>query len=199
MIREIKYNEVFDSQKIFRKIMDSMARPGKINNLDDLDINPPSGLNKSSALIGFALLNSDVTFFTLNNQDEVNEYIKINTSSVPVSKVENAGYIFIKGNASGEIIRNARKGELEYPEDGATIIIDVEKIVKAPVDKTFELILKGPGVKSEETVYIKGITYEILEEVKLANNEYPLGVDIILSDSDANILCIPRTNNFFWN
>ena len=199
MIREIHYNEVFDSQKIFRKIMDSMARPGKINNIVDLQLNPPSLLNRSSALIGFALLNSDVTFFSENNRDEVNEYLKINTSSIPVSNVESADYVFISGNSVSEVIRNAKMGELEFPEDSATIIIDVDKIIKSPTDQSFEIILKGPGVKSEEVVYVKGITNELLEEIKIANSEYPLGIDIILSDTDGNIICIPRTNNFNWN
>lgn len=199
MIREINYNEVFDAQIIFRKIMDSMARPGKINNIADIQITPPEYLNKSSALIGFSLLNSDVTFFSVNNQDEVNEYLKINTSSIPVLKVENASYVFISGNSASEIVRNIKKGELEYPEDSATLIIDVEKIEKLPIGQTFEIVLKGPGVKTEETVYVKGITKEILEEIKIANREYPLGIDVILSDVDGNITCIPRTNNYYWN
>ena len=113
--------------------------------------------------------------------------------------IEKAEYIFISGNTSGTFIRNINKGELEYPENSATIIIDVEKIEKLPCDRSFEIVLKGPGVKSEETVYIKGITNEILEEIQIANSEYPLGIDVILSDSDGNILCIPRTNNFNWN
>lgn len=199
MVREINYNEVFDSQKIFRKILDSMARPGKINNLIDLQISPPQQLNRSSALIGFALLNSDVSFFSVNNSNEVNEYLKVNTSSIPSTSVEDADFVFISGKSMSEIIGNIKKGELEFPEDSATLIIDVDKIEKSPIDQSCELILKGPGVKSEEILYIKGITDEIFQEIKNANSEYPLGIDVILSDVDGNIICIPRTNNLSWN
>ncbi len=199
MVREINYSEVFDSQKIFRKILDSMARPGKINNLVEVRITPPLQLNTSSALIGFALLNPDVSFYSVNNQDEVNEYLKVNTSSTPALSINDADFVFIHGNAMDEIIGSIKKGELEYPEDNATLIIDVEKIETLPTDQSCQLILRGPGVKSEEIIYIKGIANEILAEIKNANNEYPLGIDVILSDKEGNIICIPRTNNFSWN
>jgi alpha-D-ribose 1-methylphosphonate 5-triphosphate synthase subunit PhnH len=54
-------------------------------------------------------------------------------------------------------------------------------------------------VDGEKRVYVRTISDTILESVKEKNSEYPLGIDVILTDHAGNIICIPRSNNFSWN
>ena len=119
MIREIQYNEVFDSQRHFRKILDSMARPGKINNLADIDINTPAKLNKASALLGFALMNADISFCAIQNEDEINEYFRVNTASNPAN-LNDADFVFVPGNTAIGVFEEIKTGEPEFPENNAT-------------------------------------------------------------------------------
>jgi len=198
MIREINYHETFDAQRHFRTVLDSMARPGKINQVNDVDISTPDGLNKASAIVAFALLNTDVSFYSSKNQSEINEYLTVNTNSKP-NDLEKADFIFINGNDDEMFIYGAKNGVLEYPETSATISVDGENIYDVPKDQTHEIILSGPGVKDEKVVYVSKINNDILKAVMEQNSEYPLGVDIIMTDRNGNILCIPRTNNLRWN
>lgn len=60
MIRETVYDEIFDAQRHFRTVLDSMSRPGKINRFAPLALTTPEGLTRAAAYVGFALLNADV-------------------------------------------------------------------------------------------------------------------------------------------
>lgn len=198
MIREINYNEVFDAQIHFRTILDCMSRPGKVNHIGEIKIQTPAEWHPASALVAFALLNRDVTFYANNNSQIIAEYLTVNTSANPTA-VNKADFVFINGLDNGEVLLNTNIGVLEYPEKSATVIIDVENIYDVPKDQTHEIILQGPGVETEKRVYVRNISSSILEALKEQNSEYPLGVDVILTDREGNIMCIPRSNNFSWN
>jgi alpha-D-ribose 1-methylphosphonate 5-triphosphate synthase subunit PhnH len=196
MRREINYDEVFDAQEQFRLLLDSMARPGKVNIMPDMDILPPAGLNKGSALIAFALLNTDVSFYASGeNNEEVSSYIALNTTAQPIG-VHDADFVFINGLHEAWILSESKTGNLSYPEESATFIIDVETISNQPIDDAVLLKLKGPGIKTEERVYIKGISPNIMEAVKEQNMEFPLGIDLMLTDQQNKLICIPRSNQF---
>jgi alpha-D-ribose 1-methylphosphonate 5-triphosphate synthase subunit PhnH len=196
MTREVNYDEVFDAQEQFRIILESMSRPGKLGLMPDMDVQPPAGLNKASALIAFALLNTDVTFFaTGDNREEIEAYIALNTAANPV-KAEEADFIFINGFHDNSIIAEAKVGNLSYPEESATFVIDVDTISAESLNDSTLLTLKGPGIKGQTHVYIKGIATGVLEAVKEQNLEFPLGVDLIITDKHHNLLCIPRSNQF---
>jgi alpha-D-ribose 1-methylphosphonate 5-triphosphate synthase subunit PhnH len=196
MKREVGYDEVFDAQREFRMIMDCMAHPGKINRLPLMDIQPPSHLNRGSALIGFALLNSDVLFHVSGeNNEETSSYIAMNTGA-QVAIIGNADFIFINGYEEAATISEAKKGSLSYPEDSATLIVDVDQISDEYFADAVKVVLKGPGIKTETVVYVSGIYKELLQAVKTQNSEFPLGIDLMLADRNCNMICVPRSNQF---
>jgi alpha-D-ribose 1-methylphosphonate 5-triphosphate synthase subunit PhnH len=196
MRREVIYDEVFDAQLQFRIIMDGMAHPGKIKELPSLDIHPPNQLNTGSALIGFALLNSDVSFHVSEeNSTTVSSYIAMNTSAQPKA-IESADFIFIRGYEEAVCIEEAKKGSLSYPEDSATFIVDVDQLSDEFFADAVKVSLSGPGVKTQNTFYVSGIHEELLNEVKNQNEEFPLGVDLMLTDKNCNLICIPRSSQF---
>ncbi len=196
MRREVNYDEVFDAQHHFRLILDSMARPGKINNIPAIDILPPAGINKSSAIIALALLNTDASFLSVNeNQQEITEYIALNTAAQP-SSIGEADFIFTNGLQDAELIYAAKIGTLPYPENSATFVIDTEQIAKENFEGALQITLSGPGIETTDVVFVKGLNAALLDAVKEQNLEFPLGVDLILTDDNNNLLCIPRSNQF---
>ena len=61
MIRETAYDEIFDAQRHFRTLLDSMSRPGKINRFAPLALTPPEGFPRATTYVAFALLNAELT------------------------------------------------------------------------------------------------------------------------------------------
>jgi alpha-D-ribose 1-methylphosphonate 5-triphosphate synthase subunit PhnH len=199
MQTELNYDIVFDAQQHFRLLLDSMSRPGKINTFPAMDILPPDGLNQAAALTGFALLNPDATYYIAgDNREDLANYLLINTASQQAD-VTIADYIFLPEDHNGEGLENARTGTPVYPEDSATLIASAELISEQPCEGALAILLKGPGVNGEAKVFVSGINPQLLDFVKEQNSEYPLGIDLIITDRDNNILCIPRSNKFTYN
>lgn len=198
MIRETAYDEVYDAQTHFRLIMDSMARPGKLNVLNGVTIGPPQSLNPASAFIGLALLNGDVSFYVAQNPDAVADYFVSNTATQSATADE-ADFLFLTGTDNPDALIDAKIGTLSYPDTNATAVIGVETINDEPqTDPAHELALtlQGPGVNGQKTVYVQGLNKTLLTTLRYKNAEYPLGIDTILTDPQGCICCIPRSNQF---
>ena len=199
MQTELNYDTVFDAQEHFRVLLDSMSRPGKINALPALEILPPEGLQSSAALTGFALLNNDVTFYIAGkNREDIAGYFLVNTGAQP-AEINTAGYIFIPEYFYDELLYDAQMGTAIYPEDSATIIAQSELISEEMHEGAIGLTLKGPGVNGEAKVYISGISRDLLDFLKIQNEEYPLGIDMIITDKMGHVMGLPRSNRFIFS
>jgi alpha-D-ribose 1-methylphosphonate 5-triphosphate synthase subunit PhnH len=198
MQTELNYNMVFDAQQHFRLLLDGMSRPGEINTFPLTDILPPAGFNEAAALTSFALLNADVAFYIAgNNREDIAGYLLVNTGSQKAD-ISVADYVFLPENNNAEGLEDLRVGNAIYPEDSATLIAQAELISEQPFDGALTLILRGPGVNGESTVFISGVSGRLLDLVSENNAEYPLGTDLIITDRDRRVLCIPRSNKFTY-
>lgn len=197
MIRETIYHEIFDAQRHFRTVLDSMSRPGKINRLAPVALTPPPGLHKASAYVAFALLNADVAFHLAGFSAAEEGYLKANTHS-RVDAAEKADFLFLRGDGDAAPIDAAKVGIATYPETGSTVVLQVEHIGRSSATGGLQLTLEGPGVETREIVYVSGLRPEMLAALKARNSEFPLGVDAMLVSVDECILCLPRTTRATW-
>ena len=199
MQTEINYDIVFDAQQHFRLLLDSMSRPGKINSFPVIDILPPEGLSQAAALVGFALLNSDVTCFIAGDKvNDVSGYFLVNTGTQH-AEISMADYIFLPENYYADDLSEARIGVPTYPEDSATLVALAGHVDEHPFEGSWQITLKGPGVNGESIVYVSGINPLLLDFIKEQNSEYPLGLDLIIADRGNQILCIPRSNTISFS
>ena len=219
MQRETTYDPVFDAQEHYRLLLDAMARPGKINTLPRLILSVPAGatpnqgpaaqpgsgaLTDAAALVGFALLNADVSFFVDGaGSDVATRYLLVNTSGRPAS-LEEADFVFASGLASAALVEAMKKGSLPYPEEGATLVLSVAALSAeasqgaTEASQILALTLQGPGINGKKTFFVRGLSARLLEALQQSNVEFPLGVDLILTDGDGHVACIPRSSAFRW-
>jgi alpha-D-ribose 1-methylphosphonate 5-triphosphate synthase subunit PhnH len=195
MIREINYDELFDAQQHFRLLLDAMARPGKLQLLNGDSLQPPASLNPAAAGIALALLNTDVRFYA--SSEPAAGYIRLNTDARPVNP-EEADFLFIGGNERPDTLERAKTGQPAYPETGATLVIGVERLSLEPELNSVVIHLRGPGVPGQKDVFVQGLSTDILAAIREKNREYPLGVDVMLTDPAGLVCCVPRTNQFTW-
>lgn len=189
----MKLDLVHDIQKAYRSVVASMSRPGHITNIIeeankvDLDID----FYDATFVLMLMLLDAEVSFKIFSrNEEKITKFVSRLTYAKPES-VKNASFIFVMKDAEAggleEAIEKAYEGDLIDPHKSATIIVEAMNITN---DK--EIILTGPGIKDEN--YIKvDLDKNWIEKRRFKNIEYPLGVDIIMVDKRANMICIPRT------
>jgi alpha-D-ribose 1-methylphosphonate 5-triphosphate synthase subunit PhnH len=199
MQTELNYDIVFDAQEHFRLLLDSMSRPGKINTFPAAEIFPPEKLTHAAALTGFALLNPDATYFIAGEEaDRIAQYLLINTAAQSAG-MATADYVFVPEGYFNGGLQEARTGTPTYPEDSATFIISCELISERPHGNSLRITLRGPGVNGEADVFVSGINPDLLDFVKEQNSEYPLGLDLIITDSYNHVIGIPRSNKFSYS
>jgi alpha-D-ribose 1-methylphosphonate 5-triphosphate synthase subunit PhnH len=138
------------------------------------------------------LVDQEVTFAVAGNDGErLKREIAKATGSRAVG-VEDADFVVVpSGDSDGAVIR-AKRGSLEYPDAGATIIYLVDDLD----DKTGGdpvCLLKGPGIEHEISPSITGLSRNELILLRESNAEYPLGVDALFLDRAGRVLCIPRS------
>ena len=197
MIRETAYDEIFDAQRHFRTLLDSMSRPGKINRFAPLALTPPEGFPPPTAYVALALLNADVAAHCAGYRAEADLYLQANTQC-RLAPAAQADFIFLPGSGDADAVAAAKVGIPTYPESGATAVIAVDHIGKSSSTGGVQLTLEGPGIETREIVFVTGLRPELLAALKAKNAEFPLGVDAMLVSGDECVVCLPRTTRVTW-
>lgn len=196
-VRESSYDEVVDSARDFRVLLSAMSRPATIHDLGMLALYPPIGFSVASASVALALLSEEATFASLGLSEHVTEYIAVNTRAVPAS-IDAAGFLFFATADSGEKeLAAANRGDLQYPELGATIVAQLAELSGDPLPDSIRVHAQGPGIDGAAVFYAKGLHPVWLATLRGSNAEYPLGVDAIFT-CENRIVCLPRSTSFQW-
>lgn len=192
---EASFDKVFDTQRIYRLILDAMARPGIVNSLSVFKLHPPSGLSLAAAAVALTLFDSETCFSVLPYDQAIIDYLMINTGAA-ACLVDAAEFILVNGREEVMEINEVCCGTLISPEKGATLIMMVDSLV-ATVHGS-KLVLKGPGIKDSSWMNISGLDQENIRAISELNQEYPLGVDVIYVDQAGNVACVPRSSVVQW-
>lgn len=184
---------VFDTQQAFRVIMDSMARPGKVNYLPNYTASAPQGLSPFIAAVCFTLLDSEACFFVENQAWR--DYLRVNTGS-RLKPAESAEFVIINGRETGPDLSCLSRGTLLFPDRGATLIISVDGI-ETP-ERGLRISMTGPGIPGFRVIRVKGLHPFHLESIVSLNEECPLGIDTILVAQDGALVCLPRYTRMQW-
>jgi alpha-D-ribose 1-methylphosphonate 5-triphosphate synthase subunit PhnH len=192
-VQTMKFDYVHDVQRAYRKLIDSISKPGTMVSLyeESRKLDSVANCNRSILVLMLMLLDAEVTFHILGGETQnISRYINQLTYS-KVVPLEEADFIYVLEGADSEEIEGAiircKIGDLVNPHLSATLIIEVEKI-----SNHRDLVLSGPGIKGEKYISISGET----DWVKLRaekNIEYPLGIEMYFVDKNYNLLALPRT------
>ncbi len=204
--------QVIYSATTFRLLLDSLARPGKINALEYpiFPGAPPSFYSQARATdlpVNFyalgallTLLDGEVSFIIAANgqwqpaNSSVVQWLALR-SDANVAKPESARFaLFCDGRSDG-LVSQLNAGTLLEPEESATAFYCVEQLESevALDDDWLTLALSGPGILSKNIVHVAGLSVDEIEYIDATRRHYPLGVDIYLIDALGNCVGLPRT------
>jgi alpha-D-ribose 1-methylphosphonate 5-triphosphate synthase subunit PhnH len=199
VVREIGFDEVFDSQATFRALLDSMSRPGKICHLPLRPYQaPPNGLCPPALTILKTLCDHRVSFSlgVGNETPELIRYLEVNLAT-PFQPVEKADYVLFDGAGFDARFSRLNCGSLEFPEKSATALICVTRLSAGQGERegpSCSLVLTGPGVKEKARLSAAGLDPGYVTERQKTIRYFPMGVDLFLVDSEGKVAGIPRTS-----
>ncbi|WP_028611516.1 phosphonate C-P lyase system protein PhnH [Paenibacillus harenae] len=189
----MKLDLVHDIQLAYRKLIDSMSRPGTISRFGEQAgaIESRAGCLDTTILLAMVLLDTEVTFKIYSEREEEITRLFNQLTYSKEAEAAYADYIFVLSDAdTGQMeraVRSAKTGDLVNPHLSATLIVEAELIAN-----DMHLVLTGPGIK--ETAGLRVLTDGSWIELRAdKNSEYPMGIDMIFVDRKHQAVCIPRT------
>ncbi len=177
----------FDSQRTFRQILKAFSYPCRIVSLEvEMEVPPP--LYSTTGAICLTLLDSETPFWMDQTLDsEVGEWLRFHCGCPLVDSPLKARFALISQRFESTLLDQFHIGEDEFPEQSATLLIQVSGFQKG-VGRSFT----GPGIKTEERLDVHGLPEAFWRFWHRNNSLYPLGVDVILIAPSA-IVGLPRT------
>jgi alpha-D-ribose 1-methylphosphonate 5-triphosphate synthase subunit PhnH len=200
-LKEISFDRVHDTQRIYRVLLDAMSRPGLVCALGETvnGIDIPAGLSKPAAAIALTLLDGEVAFAgRMRGQEGWTETIRRMTYCKLVDFAA-ADYVFVEGIDASDFIKEMQTklkiGTLSSPEMSATLFIQVKSFLNEAVfqEAGCSLKLTGPGIQAQTLCYVDGLSFAWIESRARMVEEYPLGVDLFLYTENGELIAIPRT------
>ncbi|MDS7595848.1 phosphonate C-P lyase system protein PhnH [Agrobacterium tumefaciens] len=179
---------VLDSQKIFKKLMDGMARPGTLQAIDG-PIHPPAPLAAATGGIILALCDHDTLVWLSGavRKSLVPSWIGFHTGAPTTEEKQDACFAIVEMGSGVPALGLFAQGTQDYPDRSTTIVIELPDLENGP-----ELTLSGPGIRDRNVIRPSGLP-EMFATLWAENNAiFPRGVDVILTSSD-HFICLPRT------
>ena len=166
---------VFDSQRIFKKLMDGMARPGTPQTIETA-VAPPLPLAPATGAVLLALCDHDTPVWLSGalRKTTVPGWIGFHTGAVPTEEKSAAHFAVIEAGSAIASFGLFAQGSQEYPDRSTTLIIELPDL-----DGGRELLLSGPGIRHVNIISPTGLP-DIFPRLWAENNAiFPRGVDVI--------------------
>jgi alpha-D-ribose 1-methylphosphonate 5-triphosphate synthase subunit PhnH len=191
-LRERRFDFTFDSQALFRRLLDATARPGTLVRLEPPVLEVPAPALRPACALLLALLDLEVGIHVVGaDAPRLADYLVANTGAM-LMPLEAADFVLVAGPDSGGRIRRCKRGSLAAPHEGATLVYAPHALGAAPAEGRLALRLRGPGIPETRHLAVAGVSEaEIAAWRSLV--DFPLGVDIWLAAADGTLAVLPRS------
>lgn len=176
---------VHTTQSVYRQLVNITSRPGHIEHIEE-EVKNYSDFSNATLLTAMTLFDNEISFMTPD--ERMDKELKVLTGAASIDDMSETDFIVVKGSdLKGEYFTETAHGVLISPEKSVTLIIEVDSLTSGE-SYTFT----GPGIKDETKVKL-ALGHEWMALRNEACKEFPLGLDIILTDKENQAMMIPRT------
>jgi alpha-D-ribose 1-methylphosphonate 5-triphosphate synthase subunit PhnH len=191
MLQSFVADPVINHQGIYRALLQAMSRPCEAWSLP-----PGCGPDFTSTVKSIleTLLDQEVTFAIAENTN-----IRLCAADITRwthaqhAPVREADFMIVDGTQSNGQILALKRGTLEMPDQGATVIYLLPEPSTAPTPTS--VLVSGPGIPppGKKAFPALGIASAELRDIREANQEFPMGIDCFFIRPDATVVGLPRS------
>ena len=178
-----------DAQRVYRHLLDAMARPGTIRDLSDAP-EPPAGMTRAAAAIALTLVDFETPLWLspeLQN-GEADAWIRFHCNAPLVTGTAEAHFAFVADASRLPPLTAFDEGDARYPDRSTTIVLQVPSLTGGEA-----VTLEGPGIDGTIDVALTGTPEDFWTQIDANGAQFQLGVDFFVVDEDS-VLALPRTS-----
>ncbi|MEE4300380.1 MAG: phosphonate C-P lyase system protein PhnH [Pseudomonadales bacterium] len=177
-----------EAQRIYRRLLDAMSRPGSLQDLSEAP-EPPAGFTRAMAGIALTLLDFETPVWldpSLRGA-EAEAWLRFHCNCPFVEDPRAAAFALVVDMATMPRLDAFDQGDARYPDRSTTIVMQIAALTGgAPVT------LEGPGIDGSIGVAPTGLPTDFWPQVAENGREFQLGVDVMVVDAES-VLGLPRT------
>jgi len=177
---------VRQSQAIFRRVLDAMARPGTCHRIEDMP-SAPGVLNAASTALALTLLDESTRVWLDAAADtaDVHNFLSFHCGCPFAASPSDAAFALVAGDMPP--LDSFNHGTDEFPENSTTVIAQV-----GVVETGDDILLAGPGIETVTGMSDPGLPDAFWQARDAMDALYPCGVDVILT-AGKSLACLPRS------
>lgn len=179
---------VFQSQSVFRTLMDCMARPGTVGRIAPAVL-PPPPLGAMAGAVALTLCDQDTPVWLTPGLagSALPAWLAFHAGAPVTDDRQTARFAFIEKAALLPSLSLFAQGTQDYPDRSTTIVVEIEAVEGG---RPFRLT--GPGIRDEAIVAPRGLPDLFAQMWSENRRAFPCGVDLVLAAGE-EIACLPRT------
>ena len=180
---------VFNSQEVFRALMDAMASPGRVIEIGNLAV-APSPISSVAASVAATLFDHDATVWcdkSITGSVAAIGWLKFHTGLELTSNPSDAQFALIGDLNTMPSLESFAKGTSEYPDRSTTIILQLDGF-----NGSEELTLSGPGIEDTQGFAPSQLPKMFVDQWAANRGAFPRGIDLVFAGKGA-LAALPRT------
>jgi alpha-D-ribose 1-methylphosphonate 5-triphosphate synthase subunit PhnH len=177
-----------ESQSVFRKIMDAVARPGTIQ---DVGFAPdaPEGLDRAAGAVALTLFDFETSVWLdpALSGSKAEGWLRFHAGCPLTTETADAAFAVVTNLAAMPMLAAFNQGDAKYPDRSTTLVIQLPSLEGGPA-----VTLRGPGIKGETKLSLAGLPDGFWDQVQTNGAQFQFGVDLIFAAGD-RLTALPRT------
>lgn len=185
---------VHDAQAVFRRLLDAMARPGRLVALPPRLGLPalPGEAPPAAAAILLALADADVRLHVDARAAALARWLRFHTGVRLAGSVHDADWLLVDASdADGAWLAALPAGDDESPHTAPTVLVAVPSLAVEP-GAGIALTLTGPGIEQPATLHAGGLDASFWRQRIAQQAHFPCGADLVLC-CGARFAALPRS------
>ena len=184
LTKKHSFSTVFDSQKVFRLILEAMSNPTRVVDIKDY-ADKLYGDYPALLAVAMTLLDNEVNYHVCGSTS-----LKAEIASLALAKagnIEVSDFTFVcNTNCIEYAIEKAKYGTLTDPHKSATVIVENngEPFCRSK--------FSGPGINGRTECHVTKTVNEAIAIRDAQCYEYPQGIDMLFISSSGELFAIPR-------
>jgi alpha-D-ribose 1-methylphosphonate 5-triphosphate synthase subunit PhnH len=177
-----------ESQAVFRRLMDAMARPGTIQDLA-LAPDAPSGLDRAAGAVALTLFDFETPAWLdpALRGGAAENWLRFHCGCPLTEDTQAAAFALITDALAAPELAAFNQGDAKYPDRSTTLVFQLPALEGGQA-----VTLRGPGIKGEASLALAGLPDGFWDQVQANQSRFQFGVDLIFVAGD-RLTALPRS------